>query len=122
MLRLAGVVAVVAGLVLAIPGLLVAGGLWLACGLLIRRLVRSEPTGTAGLPARPAAPSAPTVAPGPLALLAAAGVPTLALAIGGAGFPADDEAWRYATLAVGGLLTAWALLGCALWALSRALR
>jgi hypothetical protein len=86
-------------------------------------MVRAEPTGTAGLPASPAAAAAaPAVAPGAVVLLALAGVPSLVLGLTATGIPAGDERWRYLLIAVGGLLTAWALLGIAVRALSRVVR
>jgi hypothetical protein len=126
-LALLGAAVLALGLVLSVPGLLAAGGLWIVTGPLLRAFARQrEADGTASR-SRVAVAGVQGIAEEPavegrsfalgILLLLAIGLPSLALGIFEIGFPEPERAWRFVPIAIGGLVTALAVVSGGLMAI-----
>lgn len=124
-LAVLGAVTVGIGIALDIPGLIGIGLFWVPMGLIVRahgqRLQQARdggggPGGTVAPAGQPVpAISGRVFALGTLLMLAV-GVPSLVVGLGEIGIPADDEAWRWLPIAVGGLTTGIAVIGGVMYA------
>ena len=102
-LAILGTVVLALGLALSVTGLILAGGLWVALGLLLHLHVRSlrERSGASSVRDVRATDTASFIR-GSLILLAV-GLPSLAIGIFEVGFDEPDQNWRWIPIAVGGL-------------------
>lgn len=107
-LALLGAAVLVLGLVLSVPGLIAAGALWIATGPLARAYGEQRAARLAS--ARDGTEVAGRGFVLGVLILLAIGLPSLALGIFEIGFPDDERDWRFVPIAVGGLLTALALV------------
>lgn len=125
-LALIGLATLILGLAVDVPGLMIAGAVWIPAGLLTRVVFTrnaergpAEPAYDGGTEPREPAVERPPGSPGffvGTALLLLVAVPSLAIGLLGIGFSEADDAWRWIPIAVGALSGGIALISSLMYA------